>query len=235
VVEISLIVPTLNEAGNVSLLLEGLIATIPDFKNRYEVIFADSGSIDGTCFEIATWQKKLPVNLFSTKKNMGLAHAVLAASKTAKAEILVVMDCDLSHPVDKVDELVHTMIEKNVKMVIGSRYVPGGSTPDWPLQRRLISKIATIPARCFTPVHDPMAGFFAVRKEVLQDGSKIKGGFKLAFEILTQNGSHFPVTEIPIQFRDREIGSSKMGKRVIFEYIRQLLRLTVSAVRKRFN
>lgn len=226
-VSFSIIVPTLNEAGNVSRLLEGLQAAIPDLESKYEIIFSDSGSSDGTSLEIQSWQDKLPVKLYQTIRNRGLAKAVLAAASIARGDIIVVMDCDLSHPVDKVEQLIHWVKDRGYDMAIGSRYIDGGSTPDWPLKRRLISRVATFPARFFTSVKDPMAGFFAVNKELIKDAENIKGGFKIAFEILTQSGSDCKVVELPIAFRDREYGKSKMGKRVIFEYLRQLLRLTL--------
>jgi dolichol-phosphate mannosyltransferase len=96
-------------------------------------------------------------------------------------------------------------------MVIGSRYVKGGSTPGWPLWRKLLSRAAAALAYPLTGVHDSMCGFFAVPTELLLELSPVATGFKIAFEVLVQGGGrNLRVVEIPIAFRDRSRGVSKM-------------------------
>jgi dolichol-phosphate mannosyltransferase len=103
--------------------------------------------------------------------------------------------------------------------------VDGGATPDWPLSRRLSSRIATLPALLFCIVKDPLAGFFAVERKRLIDLPGRVPGFKIGLAILAEYGRDLRVKEIPIEFRDRDFGESKMNRRVVFEYLWQLVGL----------
>jgi hypothetical protein len=95
-------------------------------------------------------------------------------------------------------------------MVIGSRYVPGGTTPGWPIYRKLMSRFAGLLAYPLTGVHDSMCGFFAIRRERLLELAPHATGFKIAFETIVRGGRSLRVIEIPIAFRDRARGTSKM-------------------------
>jgi dolichol-phosphate mannosyltransferase len=111
-------------------------------------------------------------------------------------------------------------------MVIGSRYAPGGSTPGWSRKRRLMSRAASACAWPLTDVHDALSGFFAVRRELLAEIPSDAAGFKIALEILVRGGDSLRAGEVPIAFRDRELGQSKMGAGVIFTYFQRLLALS---------
>jgi dolichol-phosphate mannosyltransferase len=115
-------------------------------------------------------------------------------------------------------------------MVIGSRYVEGGSMPDWPFSRKLSSRIATLPALFFCEVKDPLAGFFAVVRRRLTGLSDSVPGFKIGLAILAEYGKDLRVTEIPIEFRDRDYGESKMNYWVAFDYLKQLNKLALKRV-----
>jgi dolichol-phosphate mannosyltransferase len=95
-------------------------------------------------------------------------------------------------------------------MVIGSRYVKGGTTPGWPVWRKILSRAAAAFAYPLTGVHDSMCGFFAMRRKLLLELTPSATGFKIAFEVLVQGGRNLRVVEIPIAFRDRCHGASKM-------------------------
>ena len=88
-------------------------------------------------------------------------------------------------------------------MVIGSRYVEGGATPEWPHSRKIASKLATLPARLFTDVNDPLAGFFATSTRRLQNIRTDVPGFKIGLEVLAVGGDDLRVFEVPIVFHDR--------------------------------
>jgi dolichol-phosphate mannosyltransferase len=96
-------------------------------------------------------------------------------------------------------------------MVIGSRYVRGGTTPGWPLPRKIMSRVAAAAAYPLTGVHDSMCGFFAIRRQLLLELAPAATGFKIAFETIVRGGRDLRVLEIPIAFRDRERGRSKMS------------------------
>jgi dolichol-phosphate mannosyltransferase len=115
-------------------------------------------------------------------------------------------------------------------MVIGSRYVEGGAMPDWPFVRKLSSRIATFPALFFCRVRDPLAGFFAVERRRLTELSDAVPGFKIGLAVLAEYGKNFRVTEVPIVFRDRDYGESKMDYWVAFDYLKQLFALACKRV-----
>ena len=220
---VSIIIPTLNEAENIDYLLERLFRVKRSSSLDFEILFVDSASSDTTCEKVAAWQKKEDVSILKQKTDDGLAKAVVAAAGVAKGKIAVVMDADLSHPPEVLPELIEPLLDGSWDMVIGSRYIAGGSTPDWPLSRKIASKMATIPAQLFTHVKDPLAGFFAVECSRLQSLTGSVRGFKIGLELLTAGGRQLRVKEVPIEFRERSYGVSKMSRRVVLDYLIQLL------------
>lgn len=222
---ISIIIPTRNEAENIDALLQRIFAVPGLQEYDIEVIFSDGASSDETCACIRKWQRTHPVELLCRAVNEGLSAAVLAGAQHASGDIVVVMDADLSHPPEVIPHLLKPLVDGTSDMTIGSRYCLGGATPDWPLGRRIASRLATLPARLFTHVQDPLAGFFALRRERLVHLSRSVSGFKIGFEILATAEAGFRVREFPIIFHDRSYGSSKMNGAVILAYCRQLLGL----------
>jgi dolichol-phosphate mannosyltransferase len=222
---ISVIVPTLNEAENI----EGIVAKIlaGGASLDMEVIVVDDASKDDTQNIVRRLSETLPVTLLAREKPKdGLVGAVLAGARAARAGVVLVIDADGSHPPEKIPELALPVIRGEQDMVIGSRYAPGGSTPGWSRKRRLMSRAASAAAWPLTDVHDALSGFFAVRRELLADIPSDAAGFKIALEILVRGGDSLRVGEVPITFRDRELGQSKMGSGVILTYFRRLLALS---------
>jgi dolichol-phosphate mannosyltransferase len=206
---ISLVIPTLNEAENIAPLL-ARIAQCSPVPNQ--IIFVDDGSTDGTRVRIHSFAGSMPVELIERDApSLGLAGAVIAGARAATGEWLVVMDADLSHPAEKIVELLQPLVEGRADMVIGSRYVKGGTTPGWPAWRKILSRAAAAFAYPLTGVHDSMCGFFAMRRKLLLELTPAATGFKIAFEVLAHGGRNLRVVEIPIAFRDRCRGVSKMS------------------------
>ena len=225
--QITIIVPTLNEETNIDLLLARIFQVRRESRLDFDVLFVDSASRDRTCERVRAWQEREPVRLLSRDINVGLAGAVIAGAGTTDASFVVVMDADLSHPPEAIPDLLRPLLAGTHDMVIGSRYVAGGSMPDWPLSRKLSSRLATFPALFFSDVHDPLAGFFALQRQRLVELPGPVPGFKIGLAVLAEYGSDMRVMEIPIEFRDRDYGESKMDRRVAFEYLQQLIDLTV--------
>ena len=219
---VSVIIPTLNEAENIDYLLERVFRVKHSFCLDFDVLFVDSASSDATCEKVAAWQKREDVSILKRQTDDGLAEAVVAAACTAKGKFAVVMDADLSHPPEVLPELIKPLLDGSWDMVIGSRYTAGGSTPDWPLNRRLASRLATIPARIFTHVKDPLAGFFGVESFRLKSLKGSVRGFKIGLEILAAGGRELRVKEVPIEFCERSYGVSKMSRGVALDYLIQL-------------
>lgn len=220
---VSILVPTYNEAENIDLLLERIFAVEALRQYELEVVFSDGASTDNTCECIDKWLSTNRVRLVRNAVNEGLSAAVMAGSRAAKGEFVVVMDADLSHPPEVIPELLEPLLSGEVDMTIGSRYIKGGGTPEWPLARKISSVLATIPARLFTDVNDPLAGFIAVHRDRLASMNREVCGFKIGLELLATSEEELKVKEVPIIFRDRCRGTSKMGIHVVLDYCRQLL------------
>ncbi len=219
---VAVIVPTLNEVENIDELLTAVLAQSgPGLP--LEVIVVDDGSKDGTQERVREWEARAPVRLLVRDATDGLIGAVVEGSRLAETDIVVVMDADLSHPPQRIPDLVRPIMDGEKDMVIGSRYVAGGATPGWPLRRRFISRVASALAWPLTDVHDSLSGFFAVRRDRVLAVETDAAGFKIALEILVRGGESLRVAEVPIAFVDRTRGTSKMSAGIILTYLLRLL------------
>jgi dolichol-phosphate mannosyltransferase len=213
---LSVVVPTLNEVENVEPLIAQVLAHAP---GSVEIVIVDDGSTDGTRECIRGMMAAHPVRLVTRDDPvLGLAGAVMEGARAARGDLVVVMDADLSHPPCDIPALTAPIFSGRADMVIGSRYVRGGSTPGWPIYRKAMSRIASGLAYPLTGVHDSMCGFFAIRRARLLELAPAASGFKIAFEAIVRGGRDLRVLEIPIAFRDRACGTSKMrfGVALIF-------------------
>lgn len=215
---ISIVVPTYNEAQTVPVLARRLAAAMSG--HQWELIVVDDGSPDGTAGVASALAPELPVRVVRRPGKLGLASAVMDGWADARGEILVVMDADLSHPPEAVPALVGA-VEAGSDMAVGSRYVRGGGVVDWPLRRRIVSRVACLMGNALVPVRDATSGFFALRREVIAGVRLDPIGFKIGFEVIAR-GRHRRVVEVPYTFRDREHGASKFGTREILNYGLQL-------------
>ncbi len=225
--EISVIIPTYCEADNLPLLVPQIDRALGELSSKVEIIVVDDNSPDETVMVCERLASDFPVRLHVRKKERGLSSAVIAGMRLAKGKLLLVMDADLSHPPEKIPELVAALNDPNIQFVIGSRYVTGGGTDeDWGFLRYLNSKIATWLARPLTSAKDPMAGFFAIRKltfdQALQQLNPV--GYKIGLELIVK-GNCRNIAEVPIQFHDRMHGESKLSFREQINYVRHLKRL----------
>ena len=215
---LSVVVPTYNEAGSVTRLAERLHAALAG--REWELVIVDDGSPDGTADIAAALAPRIPVTVVRRSGKAGLASAVVAGFAAARGDVLLVMDADLSHPPEVVPALADA-IANGADLAVGSRYVKGGGVRDWPLKRRIVSRVACLMGNALVPVRDATSGFFALRRPVI-DGVKLNPiGFKIGFEVIAR-GRHHTVVEVPYTFRDREHGASKFGRREIMQYGVQL-------------
>jgi dolichol-phosphate mannosyltransferase len=187
---------------------------------KWELIVVDDGSPDGTADLAESYADVHPVRVVRRPGKAGLASAVLAGFAQAHGDVLLVMDADLSHPPEAVPRLA-AAIREGADLAVGSRYVKGGGTEDWPLRRRIVSRAACLIGNTLVPIRDCTSGFFAIRRSAL-DGVKLNPiGFKIGFEVMAR-GRYKKAVEIPYVFRDRELGKSKFGRREIGQYLVQL-------------
>jgi dolichol-phosphate mannosyltransferase len=218
---ISVVVPTYNEAATIPILAARLGAALAG--RDWELVVVDDGSPDGTAGIAERLAPGLPVRVVRRPGKLGLASAVIDGFRAASGDLLVVMDADLSHPPELVPALADA-VAGGAELAVGSRYVPGGGTVDWPLRRRIVSRVACLMGNALVPVRDATSGFFALRREVV-DGVRLNPiGFKIGFEVIAR-GRYRRVVEIPYTFRDREHGRSKFGTREIVSYGVQLLQV----------
>jgi len=192
-----------------------------------EILIIDDGSTDGTRERVKNYRGKLDVRLICRDSVRGLASAVIVGAREASHDYIIVMDADLSHPPEMIPSLIGPLLDGTHDMVIGSRYVKGGNTPDWPAVRRLGSRLASIPAQILTSTRDPLSGFFSVDRQYLRNLDENMEGFKIGLEIIARSKGSLRILEVPISFKDRFNGYSKMNFHVLKEYLYQLCRLSI--------
>jgi dolichol-phosphate mannosyltransferase len=226
--DISLIVPALNEGPNLRPLVEQIDAALRPTGRSYEVLIVDDNSKDETPAVAAELAKQYPVRLVvRTQPKDGLGGAVLHGMREARGGVFVVMDADLQHPPAKLPELIAPVLAGEADFVLGSRYVPGGSTGEkWGVLRKINSRLATWLARPFTGnVSDPMSGFFALSRRTFERGQRLTPlGYKIGLELMAKCRVR-QVREVPIHFAERTRGQSKLTLKEQFRYLEHLSRL----------
>jgi dolichol-phosphate mannosyltransferase len=225
-VDVSIIVPAINEAQNLPILLERIAAALAG--QSYEVIVVDDDSRDGTpdvCQRLAATN---PLTLLVRKEpKNGLSGAVLDGIALTRGKYLVVMDADLQHPAERLPALLEPLRTGEADFVLGSRYTQGGSTEvDWSFFRKINSGVATFLARPFAGrVTDPMSGFFALERKTYEQARRLTPlGYKIALELMCKCRVQ-RVKEIPIHFAHRLHGKSKLSLKQQFRYLEHLSRL----------
>jgi hypothetical protein len=221
---VSVIVPTYREVESLPELIRRVDEVRASGRMTLDLLIVDDDSGDGT-EELIAGMKLNWVRLIVRKDVRGLSSAVLEGMRQARGEILVVMDGDLSHPPEKIPELVGA-IAAGADFAVGSRYVPGGSTDAaWGPFRWMNSRVATWLARPLTSIKDPMSGFFAIRRDTLQRADGLDPiGYKIGLELLVRCGCR-DVREIPIHFAERRFGRSKLSFAEQLRYVRHVGRL----------
>jgi len=230
--DITLVIPTYNEAGNIPILVDLVFNIFSNEELDGNIIIVDDNSPDQTWKVAEDLQDKYPnLKVLRRLEKRGLSSAVLDGFAMANTEIVGVIDADLSHPPEKIPELVAPIINGEADFTLGSRYIDQGGTQNWPLKRRLSSKIATWAVLGLTKVKDPMSGFFFLKRDVIKNIELNPKGFKIGLEILVR-GNYNKVIEVPIIFRDRVYGESKLSSNVILDYLLHVSKLYIYKIFK---
>jgi dolichol-phosphate mannosyltransferase len=223
--EISVILPTYNEREN----LPELIAQIRHLPIEVECVIVDDNSPDGTGEVADRLASTDPlIKVVHRPMKAGLASAVYSGLSKASAPYVAVMDADLQHPPYLLTKMLRSL-EDGCEVVVASRYVRGGGVVGWTLLRRIISRVATFLAHLIIPrsraVRDPMSGYFALKREVLES-AKIDPsiGYKLLLAILVK-GRYSKIKEVPMVFRRRLRGESKLNEKEVLTFLRLLVNL----------
>lgn len=231
-----IIIPTYNERENVGRLIEHLEDRIfPKINNQFDmhILVVDDSSPDGTADIVKKIQKKYDnVHLLLNKQKSGLGGAYLKgmihAVDNLSADIMFEMDADFSHDPKVIPQFLQK-INQGYDLVLGSRYIPGGSIPnDWGWHRKLMSKLGNLTIRIVITkfdIYDWTTGYRAIKKALFQSlRDEMKraefSGYTWQIGFLHKTvRKGFKVAEVPIQFVDRTFGQSKLG----FEYIKNTL------------
>jgi dolichol-phosphate mannosyltransferase len=222
-----LILPTYNEAENLERLVRAVLPRLAEAAPDHRVLVVDDGSPDGTgeiADRLAAEHEQVAVMHRTAKE--GLGRAYLAGFKHALAggaELLLEMDSDFSHDPADVPRLIRAAADAD--LVIGSRYVPGGGVENWPFHRRALSRGGSLYARAFlgVPIRDLTGGFKCFHRRTLEGIDYLNThadgyGFQIELTYRAYKAG-FRVKEIPIVFREREHGTSKMTARIAAEAI----------------
>ena len=217
------VLPTYQEAENIRDVLERIRAAAPEA----HVLVVDDGSPDGTADLAAGVGEELgqiDVLRRASKSGLGPSYrAGFAWGLEHGHDVLIEMDADLSHDPTVLPKLIEAVTTGGADLAIGSRYIPGGAVPGWPTHRRVLSQLGNryVGLMLRMPVRDATAGFRAYRKEIIEkvglDQVRADGyGFQIemAYEVTKAGGT---ILEVPITFRDRVRGESKMHPSIISE------------------
>jgi dolichol-phosphate mannosyltransferase len=235
------LIPTYNEKENI----DAIIRAVFSLSNNYHVLIIDDGSPDGTADIVKSLMSEFPSQLFiqERKGKLGLGTAYIHGFKWAlqnEYDYIFEMDADFSHNPKDLDRLFEACNEGGADVSVGSRYVKGGGTENWPLDRLIYSKGGSAYTRIITcmPVKDPTAGFVCYKAKVLAamqlDNIKFIG---YAFQIEMKFASWklgFKIKEVPIIFIDRKIGTSKMSSGIIKEAVLGVLSMQIQYMTGKF-
>ncbi len=223
-----LVIPTLNEAGNIPVLLDRIHAALAPLPLEYEIIIVDDDSTDGTAQVAAEYARQdTRVKVLVRKGQKGLAGAVIHGWGHTEADLLGVIDADLQHPPEVLPSLIEPIL-KGADVAVASRYVNGNGVSDWNKFRLFVSRcstLATAPLQRKVKVKDPLSGFFVVRRECIDQLQLQPEGFKILLEILVK-GRIRKAVEVPFRFGNRHSGESKASVKVAFQYFSLLGKLS---------
>jgi dolichol-phosphate mannosyltransferase len=218
---LSIVIPTLNERGNIEPLLALLAEALSG--TRWEAIFVDDDSRDGTPEHVRAIARRNPrVRCIQRIGRRGLATACMEGVLACASPYIAVMDADLQHDERLLPEMLRELERGTADLVIGSRYTAGGGLGDWSSSRTRLSGMATRLAGmiCRADIADPLSGFFMCRREVFEAAlRRMSGqGFKVLLDLLASSPRPPRVRELPYSFRERQHGESKLDAMIAWEY-----------------
>ena len=220
--DLTVIIPTFNEEDNIEKMIVTVDAICKVHDIAEEILVVDDSSGDSTITIVKTMMSDHPfLHLIIRTQNPGLSPSLYEGIINAKADLVQCIDCDFSHPPEKIPDFYNILTKEGYDMVIGSRYVKGGKVINWPFLRKVLSSGAALLGRLLIPhVKDSGSGFFAINRNILTGTQLSPRGFRMGFEILGK--AHWTrVREIPIVFKDREFGQSKLKGRIIYDFLIQ--------------
>lgn len=231
---VSLVIPTYNERENIGPAIQRASQVLAAAAREFEILVVDDNSPDGTgavVREVMATNGR--VRLITRTTDRDLSRAVVEGWGHALGNVLAVMDGDLQHPAETLADLLQPLRRGEGEIAIASRHVRGGGVSHWSLWRRAFSWGAACVATFFLPgilrhVKDPMSGFFAFRREVLEGVRLQPRGYKILLDVL-MHGRFATVVEVPYIFEERFRGGSKLGKKQVGQFFGRLFQLSVES------
>lgn len=235
---IGILIPTLNEAENIPTLLHELAQVLEETPHVEKILIVDDESTDGTPQVAKETAEKLglPLEVVVRHGERGLASAVITGARYLRERGIthvLVLDADLQHDPKCIPRLVRALVESNETphIVIGSRYVEGAKIIGWSWTRKLISRISTWIVNTFLlpknmKIRDPLSGMFLIEVDTLLRFARPRRGYKILLEAILNaiESGHIPkIVEVPIIFRERLRGKSKLGARTMLDFAKQVL------------
>lgn len=223
---VSIIIPTYNERENIERVVERCRAALSEY--RFEIVVVDDDSPDKTWQLVRdTYESAESVRIVRRTDESGLATAVSRGFDEASYDYCAVIDADLQHPPEKLPALIEPF-DSGADIVIGSRHVAGGGVENWSTVRRIVSRGAMAIAKLVLPptrgIADPMSGFFAIRRDLIDDVALAPTGYKILLEVLMKC-DYEHVVEIPYVFTERERGESKLSADEYWEFLEHIYQL----------
>ncbi len=232
-VELTVVLPTFNERGNVAPLIARLEEVLAGIE--WEAIFVDDDSRDGTAEHVRAIGRHKPyIRCLQRLGRRGLSTACIEGVLASSAPFLAVMDADLQHDETLLPHMLASLKSEALDIVIGSRYAAGGGVGDWDQSRARISDLATRLSRLVVKadLRDPMSGFFMMRRSTFEAAVRdLSGqGFKILIDLFASSPRPLAFKEMPYQFRLRQHGESKLDTLVAWEYLQLLLEKLIGHV-----
>ena len=220
--ELCIVIPVLNEEGNIARLVARLDAVLDGI--AWEAIFVDDDSTDATRAAVAALGTQDPrVRLLHRIGRRGLASAFIEGAQASLAPAIAAIDGDLQHDEALLPRMLSALRDDGYELAIGSRYVGGGGVGDWDRRRAGMSGFATRLSRLVlrAPVTDPMSGFFMIRRDTFERAVRNLSamGFKILLDILASLPAPPRLIELPYEFRSRTAGASKLDAGVLRDFV----------------
>jgi len=234
-IDVSIVIPTYRERDNIEILIPQIMDVFKKNKIRGEIIVIDDNSRDGTAELVRDFSGKCngtcEIRLIEREDKLGLGSAYREGFRRAKGEVIFEMDGDLSHDPYSIPEFLNKIHEGN-SLVIGSRYMNGGGINNWSFFRKLTSRGANFLANQFIRlnVKDATSGYRAYKRDLLdklnlQDIKSDGYSFQVEMVYLARKMG-FKIAEVPILFKDRQTGKSKLGMKEVLNFFIIVLKLT---------
>lgn len=233
VIELAVVIPTLNEAQNVSAVIEGLNAALDGIS--WEAIFVDDDSQDGTAERLLAIAQQDPrIRVLRRVGRRGLASACLEGMLSTAAPYIAVMDGDLQHDENTLRVMLSQIRSQRLDLVVATRNSAGGSMGDFSCSRVRLSRLGERLSRAIShcPLSDPMSGFFLLDRRFFEEvvGSVSGIGFKILLDLVASSKRPVRFAEVPYTFRNRLHGQTKLDILVGIEYLQLLLDKLVGSI-----